>query len=61
MLFIQMFEQVPSTEEHEVEPAGNPQVRDYKHMLQLMYEVLTQVPEFNQTGLVGFPINPILD
>jgi len=61
MLFTQMFEQVPFTEEYEVDPVGNPQVRDYKHMLQLMNQILTQAPEFNQTGLVGFPINAILD
>jgi len=61
MLFTQMFEQVPFTEEYKVDPVGNPQVRDYKHMLMLMNEILTQAPEFNQTGLVGFPINAILD
>jgi len=61
MLFTQMFEQLPPTTEYEMDPAGNPQVRDYKHMLQLMNEVLTDAPEFNQTGLVGFPINAILD
>jgi len=61
MLFTQMFEQVPSTPEYEVDPVGNPQVKDYKQMLELMNEVLTQAPEFNQTGLVGFPINAILN
>ena len=61
MLFTQMFEQIPSTLEYEMDPAGNPQVKDYKLMLKLMNDVLTQAPEFNQTGLVGFPINAILD
>jgi len=61
MLFTQMFEQVPTTPEFEVDPVGNPQVKDYKQMLELLNEVLTQAPEFNQTGLVGFPINAIFD
>jgi phosphatidylserine decarboxylase len=60
-LFTQMFDQIPSTPEYEMDPAGNPQVKDYNHMLQLMNDILTQAPEFNQTGLVGFPINAILD
>ncbi len=61
MLFTQMFEQIPSNPEYEMDPAGNPQAKDYKQMLELMNDVLTQAPEFNQTGLVGFPINAILD
>ena len=36
-------------------------VRNYHHMLQLIYHVLCKVPEYIGTGLVGFPINVILD
>ncbi len=61
MLFNQMFEQVPQKPPFNKDPTGKPQVRDYRHMLELMNHILTQAPEFNKTGLVGFPINAILD
>jgi len=43
-----------------------PQVRDYQHMLLLMNHILTHGPEFlvidgEPAGLIGFPINAILD
>lgn len=60
MLFNQMFEQVPQKPPFLTDPTGKPQVRDYRHMLVLMNHILTQAPEFNKTGLVGFPINAIL-
>ncbi len=61
MRFHQMFTQVPRKAPYHNDPTGKPQIRDYTHMLQLMNQVLTQAPEFNKTGLVGFPINAILD
>ena len=61
MLFNQMFSQVPHTKRFSDSPTGKPQVRDYKHMLALLNAIMTQAPEFNETGLVGFPINAILD
>lgn len=61
MWFHQMFAQVPRTGQFSETPMGTPQVRDYKHMLDLINEVLTTAPEFNKTGLVGFPINAILN
>ncbi|MGB0838129.1 MAG: phosphatidylserine decarboxylase family protein [Flavobacteriaceae bacterium] len=61
MLFNQMFTQVPHTKRFEDSPTGKPQVRDYKHMLALLNAIMTKAPEFNETGLVGFPINAILD
>ncbi len=59
MNFKSMFEQVP-------EPFGNrqrrkPQIRNYFHALQLINAIMTKAPEFNLTGLVGFPINAIFD
>ncbi len=54
-----MFEEVP--EKYKNTPMGTPQVKDYNHMLQLINGVMTTPPEFNTTGLVGFPINAILD
>lgn len=61
MLFTQMFDQVPRKPPYLNDPTGQPQIRDYLHMLRVLNHVLTQAPEYNQTGLVGFPINAILD
>ncbi|MEI6033141.1 MAG: phosphatidylserine decarboxylase family protein [Verrucomicrobiae bacterium] len=61
MLFTQMFAQVPSKRPYLNDPTGKPGVRDYVHMLHLLNSILTKAPAFDQTGLVGFPINAILD
>ncbi|WP_291327997.1 phosphatidylserine decarboxylase family protein [Desulfovibrio sp. UCD-KL4C] len=61
MLFTEMFNQVPHKPPYDKDPTGKPQVRNYTHMLQLMNTLMTRAPEFNKTGLVGFPINAILD
>lgn len=61
MLFSQMFEQVPRRRPYNNDPTGKPQVRDYRHMLQLLNTIMTHAPEFDRTGLVGCPINTILD
>lgn len=61
MQFHRMFEQVPSTPAFRTTPVGSPQVRNYVHMLELINYVLTTAPAFNRTGLVGFPINAIID
>jgi phosphatidylserine decarboxylase len=50
MLFTQMYQQIPPI------PVG-----DYLQMLRLVNAVMTRAPVFNKTGLVGFPINAILD
>ena len=59
MYFTQMFEQEPRFKS----PAGSGDVRitSYQQMLLVMNHVLTTAPEFNTTGMVGFPINAILD
>ncbi|HEX8161467.1 MAG TPA: phosphatidylserine decarboxylase family protein [Pyrinomonadaceae bacterium] len=61
MLFHQMFEEVPRKPPYDKDPTGAPQVRDYHLMLKLFNAIMTRAPEFNKTGLVGFPINAILD
>lgn len=61
MLFNQMFEQVPRRPPYDRDPTGKPQVRDYRHMLRLLNTIMTHAPEFEQSGLVGCPINAILD
>lgn len=61
MLFHQMFEQVPHKPPYNKDPTGAPQVRDYHVMLKMFNAIMTSAPEYNQTGLVGFPINAVLD
>lgn len=61
MLFHLMFSQVPHKPPYNQDPTGKPQVRDYRVMLRLFNEIMTMAPEYNDTGLVGFPINAILD
>lgn len=61
MLFHQMFEQVPKKPPYNKDPTGKPQVRSYQHMLQLLNTIMTHAPEFNESGLVGCPINTVLD
>ncbi len=60
MLFNQMFDQVPRNTSFRKDPTGRPQIKNYRQMLQVMNRILTMAPEFNKTGLVGFPINAIL-
>lgn len=61
MFFHQMFSQVPKKPPYNESPTGKPQVRNYRQMLRLMNAIMTRAPEYNETGLVGFPINAILD
>ncbi|WP_321404706.1 phosphatidylserine decarboxylase family protein [Maridesulfovibrio sp.] len=61
MLFTRMFEMIPDKPKFKNDPSGNPQIRDYKQMLQKLSEISQQAPEFNKTGMVGFPINSILN
>lgn len=59
MYFNQMFGQVP--DDKTSTPDDLPQVRDYKHMLELFNVILTHAPEYEDSGLVGFPFNAIFD
>jgi phosphatidylserine decarboxylase len=61
MLFDQIFDQVPKQGSFDRDPTGRPQIKNYRQMLRVMNRILTMAPEFNRTGLVGFPINAILD
>lgn len=58
-----MFSEIPVTYTHT--PNGKCQVRDYMHMLSLFDYSIRRGPEWsavdNKVGLVGFPINAILD
>jgi phosphatidylserine decarboxylase len=59
MYFSLMFEQQP------VFPpppgSGDVKIKNYQQMLRVINHVLTTAPEYNTTGMVGFPINAILD
>ncbi|HKR66801.1 MAG TPA: phosphatidylserine decarboxylase family protein [Thermoanaerobaculia bacterium] len=59
MDFTLMFEQQP------VFPpppgSGDVKLENYQQMLTVINHVLTIAPEYNTTGMVGFPINAILD
>jgi len=57
----QMFSQVPRKSPYNRSPTGDPQVRDYRVMLKLISAIMTTAPPFNTTGLVGCPLNAILD
>lgn len=59
MFFHQMFSEVPK--KFQKDPTGQPQVRSYQQALRLINHIMTKAPEFNESGLVGFPINAILD
>ena len=57
MLFAFMLQQVP----YQKTPTHEPQVKTVDQMLRLFNYIMTHAPEYNDTGLVGFPINAILD
>src|SRR5215469_10996291 len=59
MYFTQMFEQ----QAHFPPPPGSGDIKlqNYHQMLAVINQVLTSAPEFNTTGMVGCPINAILD
>ena len=57
MLFAFMLTQTP----RKPTPAGKPQVRTVDHLLKLFNHILTHAPEYDDTGLVGCPVNAILD
>ncbi|HVI04854.1 MAG TPA: phophatidylserine decarboxylase associated domain-containing protein, partial [Sphingomicrobium sp.] len=59
MYFTQMFEQ----QAHFPPPPGSGDVKlkNYQQMLAVINHILTSAPEFNTTGMVGCPLNAILD
>ena len=54
-----MFDEIPV--EDVDTPAGTPQVRDYHQLLLVLNRIIQRAPEINTTGLVGTPINAVLD
>lgn len=65
LLFTSMFQELPSKKPYKDDPTGHRQIHDYKHMLQLFNHLMTEAPSWNdkahRTGMVGLPINAVLD
>ncbi|KAF9531697.1 Phophatidylserine decarboxylase-domain-containing protein [Crepidotus variabilis] len=65
MYFTSMFDEIPSYSPYDKDVIGNPQIRDYQHMLQSFNEVIQTLPPWNDAanniGFCGFPINAILN
>ncbi|MBT3879178.1 MAG: phosphatidylserine decarboxylase family protein [Candidatus Scalindua sp.] len=66
MLFNLMFTQVPNKPPYNNSPTNKSEIKDYHHMLRMMNVIMTKAPEFLEidgqpAGLIGFPINAILD
>ncbi|KAK8200992.1 hypothetical protein M8818_006312 [Zalaria obscura] len=65
LLFNSMFEQIPKKKPYGNDPTGNQQIRDYPHMLQLLNHLMTTAPNWSEkshrVGMVGLPINAVLD
>lgn len=59
MYFTQMFEQQPKFPPPK--GSGDVKLKNYQQMLDTMNYILTTAPEYNNTEMVGFPINAILD
>ena len=59
MYFTQMFQQQPAFPPPP--GSGDVKLQNYQQMLVVINHVLTTAPDFNTTGMVGFPINAILD
>ena len=58
MQYTQMFTEVTQ----HLTPTGKPQVKSYDHMFRCVNYIMTScAPEYNEYGLVGFPINSILN
>jgi phosphatidylserine decarboxylase len=58
MYFTQKFEQQPA---FAPPPESDIKIRNYHQLLRILDHVLTMAPEFRTEGMVGCPINAILD
>jgi phosphatidylserine decarboxylase len=59
MYFTRMFEEQPKRQIRK--NWGDVKLKNYAEMLHVLNYVLKTAPEYNHTGMVGFPINAILD
>ena len=56
MYVTQMIEQVPHAKRY-----SKRHLENVAQMLQLINEIIGRAPEYNETGLVGVPLNAVLD
>jgi phosphatidylserine decarboxylase len=65
MLLTSMFNEVPRQNRYGLDPTGNPEIRDYHHFLRVLNHLITTAPSWSdkshRVGLVGLPINAVLD
>ncbi|KAI0750815.1 Phophatidylserine decarboxylase-domain-containing protein [Daedaleopsis nitida] len=61
MGFHQMFEQIPNKPPYGDDATGNPQIRSYLVMLEVLNDILLEAPQFDGEHHVSLPINAILD
>lgn len=65
LLLADMFNEVPNKKPYRDDPTGVKQIRDYRHMLQILNHLMTTAPHWNdkseRVGMVGLPINAVLD
>ncbi|KAJ3042104.1 hypothetical protein HDV00_008186 [Rhizophlyctis rosea] len=66
LLFNSMFAEIPDKKPYSSDPTGqHKQIKDYKHLLQVLNHILTTPPHWNDksdlVGVVGVPIQAILD
>jgi phosphatidylserine decarboxylase len=60
MYFTQMWEEVPRKPPYSKDPTGGKQIRNYRHMLQILNHVFGRAPEWHDAaasvGMVGVPM-----
>ncbi|KAI0199430.1 Phophatidylserine decarboxylase-domain-containing protein [Astrocystis sublimbata] len=65
MYFTQMWDEVPLKKPYYNDPTGKRQIRDYRHMLDVLNHIFTQAPQWNDcafgVGMVGVPMVSVFD
>jgi len=65
MYFNAMFDEVPAKAPYNKDPTGRKQIRDYKHMLEVLNHTFTTAPTWTEgaanVGMVGVPMCAIFD
>lgn len=65
MYFTAMFDEIPRKAPYLKDPMGKKQIRDYKHMLDILNHILGKAPEWTDAafgvGMVGVPMCGIFD
>ncbi|KAK3689653.1 Phophatidylserine decarboxylase-domain-containing protein [Podospora appendiculata] len=65
MYFSEMWDEIPNKAPYDKDPTGHSQIRDYKHMLQVLNHVFGRAPEWTDAaagvGMVGVPMAAIFD